>query len=43
MYCGSPSVVKIGTFGRTISVGVYGLASSNIEKQWHCNNCDSDF
>ncbi|MBQ8803962.1 MAG: hypothetical protein IJZ53_10030 [Tyzzerella sp.] len=43
IYCGSPDVVKIGTFGRTVSVAMYGLASSNIGKQWHCNNCNSDF
>lgn len=42
-YCGSTNISKIGTLNRAVSVGLLGLASSKIGKQWHCNNCGSDF
>ena len=42
-YCNSTNVTKIGTVNRAVSVGTFGLASKKIGKQWHCNNCDSDF
>ena len=42
-YCNSTNVTKIGTVNRAISVGMFGLASKKIGKQWHCNNCGSDF
>lgn len=42
-YCKSTDVSKISTLGRAASVGVFGLASKKIGKQWHCNHCKSDF
>lgn len=42
-YCNSSNVTKIGTVNRTISVGMFGLASKKIGKQWHCDKCKSDF
>ena len=42
-YCKSPNVKKITTAGRAVSVGLFGLASKKIGKQWHCNKCGSDF
>lgn len=42
-YCQSVNVKKITTVGRAVSVGVFGIASGKIGKQWHCNNCKSDF
>lgn len=42
-YCNSADVVKISTLNRAVSVGLVGLASSKIGKQFHCNNCKSDF
>lgn len=42
-YCKSTNVTKISTAGRVISVGLFGLGSSKVGKQWHCNNCKSDF
>lgn len=42
-YCNSTNVSKIGVLNRTASVAMLGLASSKIGKQWHCNNCKSDF
>ena len=42
-YCQSADVKKISTAGRAVSVGLFGLASKKIGKQWHCNKCKSDF
>ena len=42
-YCKSTNVSKISTLGRSISVGLFGLASGKVGKQWHCNGCNSDF
>lgn len=42
-YCQSTNVSKIGTLGRMVSVGFWGLASGKVGKQWHCNKCGSDF
>ncbi len=42
-YCNSTNVTKISTLDRAISVGAFGLASSKVGKQWHCNGCKSDF
>lgn len=37
--CGSSNVSKIGVINRTVSVGIFGLASSKIGKTHKCNNC----
>lgn len=42
-YCQSEDVKKISVAGRAVSVGLFGLASQKIGKQWHCNKCKSDF
>ena len=42
-YCNSSNVTKIGTVNRAVSVGMFGIASKKLGKQWHCNNCGSDF
>lgn len=42
-YCHSTNVTKISTVNRAVSVGMFGLASSKIGKQRHCNSCGSDF
>ena len=42
-YCNSTNVTKIGTVNRAVSVGMLGLASKKLGKQWHCNDCGSDF
>lgn len=42
-YCSSTNVSKISTLGRVASVGLFGLASGKVGKQWHCNQCKSDF
>ena len=42
-YCHSMNTSKIGTVSRMTSTAMFGLASKKIGKQWHCNNCGSDF
>lgn len=42
-YCKSTNCKKIGTLSRIASIGFLGFASNKIGKQWHCNNCGSDF
>lgn len=42
-YCHSTNTKKISGTKRWLSTGLFGLASSKIGKQWHCNSCKSDF
>ena len=42
-YCNSVSTKRIGTVGRSVSFGLFGFGSSKVGKQWHCNNCGSNF
>lgn len=42
-YCGSSNVKKIGLLNRAVSTELWSLGSKKIGKQWHCNNCGSDF
>lgn len=42
-YCKSTNVVKLSMLGKVVSVEVLGAASNKIGKQWHCNDCDSNF
>ena len=42
-YCKSTNVKKISVVSRGVSVGLFGLASKKIGKQFHCNQCKSDF
>lgn len=42
-YCSSTNVKKIGSLSRLVSVGTLGLAGGKIGRQWHCNQCKSDF
>ena len=37
--CGSKKVKTIGTLNRGFSIYLFGLASSKIGKQYHCDNC----
>lgn len=37
--CGSTSISRIGTVGRTLSVGAFGLASGKIGKSFKCRSC----
>ena len=42
-YCHSRNTKKISTASRATSVALTGIASKKIGKQWHCNDCGSDF
>lgn len=42
-YCKSTNTKKIGVISRSVSIGLFGLGSKKINKQWHCNHCGSDF
>lgn len=38
-HCGCTNIRKIGTFDRLTSIGVWGLASGKIGKQYECWQC----
>lgn len=42
-YCHGYYTKKIGAGSRLFSVGLFGLGSSKVGKQWHCCLCNSDF
>lgn len=42
-YCHTRNTKRISTGSRLLSVGLFGLGSKKIGKQWHCDNCNSDF
>ena len=42
-YCSSGNVTKISNIQRSLSTYLLGLGSSKIGRQWHCNDCNSDF
>lgn len=41
--CQSIDIKKISGFSKAGSVAMWGVFSRKIHKQWHCNNCKSDF
>lgn len=42
-YCNSTNTKKLTTAKRAGSILGLGILSKKIGKQWHCNNCNSDF
>lgn len=42
-YCKSNNTARIQSLERMGSVLLTGLASGKVGKQWHCNNCNSNF
>lgn len=42
-YCNSTNVNKISSTKKAASIIGFGILSNKIGKQWHCNNCKSDF
>lgn len=42
-YCNSTDVKKISASSRWLSTGLFGLSSKKLGKEWHCNNCGSNF
>lgn len=41
--CGSAKLSKISTLNRAVSASLFGIFSKKIGKQWHCNQCGTDF
>lgn len=41
--CGSTNIEKISGLSKAGSVAMWGIFSRKVHKQWHCNNCKSDF
>lgn len=42
-YCQSTRCSRISILGRMVSVEFWGLASNKLGKQWHCDDCGSNF
>ena len=43
-YCHSTNTKKISTTSKVGSVALFGIfAAGKVAKEWHCNNCKSDF
>lgn len=41
--CGSTNIKKISGISKAGSVAMFGLLSRKVHKQWHCNNCGSEW
>lgn len=42
-YCNSVNTSKISTTAKVINTAMFGIFGSKRHKQWHCNQCNSDF
>lgn len=42
-YCHSTNTKKISTTSKAINTAVFGILGTKRHKQWHCNECNSDF
>lgn len=42
-YCNSTNCKKISGVSKATSVAMFGIFPQKVKKQWHCNNCRSDF
>lgn len=42
-YCHSKDTKKISTTSKVINTAVWGIFGTKRHKQWHCNECNSDF
>ena len=42
-YCHSTNTKKISGISKAGSVAMLGIFSQKVKKQWHCNNCGSNF
>ena len=41
--CQSTNIKKISDLSKAASVAMWGLLSQKVKKQWHCNNCGSEW
>lgn len=42
-YCNSIDTSKITTTSKVINTAIFGVFGTKRYKQWHCNDCGSDF
>lgn len=42
-YCNSVDTSKISTTSKVVNTAVFGIFGTKRFKQWHCNDCGSDF
>lgn len=42
-YCNSVDTSKISTTSKVVNTAIFGIFGTKRHKQWHCNNCKSDF
>lgn len=42
-YCKSTNTSKISTTSKVINTAIFGIFGTKRHKQWHCNECRSDF
>lgn len=42
-YCQSTNTSKISATSKFINTAVWGIFGTKRHKQWHCNDCGSDF
>lgn len=42
-YCHSTNTKKISTTSKAVNTAVFGILGTKRHKQWHCNECHSDF
>lgn len=42
-YCHSKKTKKITTTSKILDTTIFGVFGTKRHKQWHCNNCNSDF
>lgn len=42
-YCHSTNTKKISTTAKVVNTAVWGIYGTKRHKQWHCDQCNSDF
>lgn len=42
-YCHSVNTKKITTTSKVVNTALFGIFGTKRHKQWHCNQCNSDF
>lgn len=42
-YCHSTNTSKISTTAKVVNTAIWGIFGTKRHKQWHCNQCRSDF
>lgn len=42
-YCNSLNTSKISKTSKVVNTAIFGIFGTKRHKQWHCNDCNSDF